>query len=172
MKRKIISAILSFAMIMTLNISAAAFNEDGIEPYAYSSRETYQTFICVLGGGGTIGPTAEEVYVKLIGNYDVDIAEDTITKVSKDSPVVIVTGFSDITSGDVTYYTANIKRESSFTSTRATFTVTFNIYYTAGPYDTYVDCGSFKITIVGDVNGGEAISWSPYYSSGRYVYAQ
>lgn len=97
---------------------------------------------------------------------------DTITKVSKDSPVVIVTGFSDITSGDVTYYTANIKRESSFTSTRATFTVTFNIYYTAGPYDTYVDCGRFKITIVGDVNGGEAISWSPYYSSGRYVYAQ
>lgn len=146
----------------------------GIVPYASRSRQTYQNFICVVDGNwGGFLPPASEVYVRLEGNYEVEIDNNVITKVSSSSPTVSITGFGDIVGPSPIYTTSNIRSTATFTNQRATFTATFDIYITYGSYDTRTYCGTYTISIVGDVNGGEAIDYSPNDGTGnRYVYPQ
>lgn len=146
----------------------------GIVPYASRSRQTYQDFICVAGGNfGGVLPYSSEVYVKLEGNYEVEIDNNIITKVSPSSPTVSIIGFGNIMSPSPIFTTSNVRKNSSFTNQRATFTAVFDIYVTFGGYDTREYCGTYTISIVGDVNGGEAIDYSPNDGTGnRYVYPQ
>lgn len=109
--------------------------------------------------------------VNVSGNYEVDIAQRIITKTSPTSPSVQICGYSDITNGEVNYVVTNVRRRATHTDQRATFSVTFDIFCTYGPYDCENFCGNYTIEIVGGPDGGTPISYKPDDGTGnRYVY--
>lgn len=136
------------------------FADDGINLYSSASRSTYKTFLCIADG--------VELLVHLTGNYEVDIDNDIITKVSSYSPSVEIIRYGDVTSPNAHYTVSNVRRSARYTSNRATFTATFDVYVTYGAYDTKEYCGTYTIFIVGGVNGGEAIDYTNKSEGSRY----
>ncbi|WP_161844563.1 hypothetical protein [Pseudoflavonifractor sp. 524-17] len=171
--RKVMALVMSLvyvsSMTMALGCAFVDDNEDeDISFYAGDSKTTYEEFVCLTYEGGTY----REVNVKLSGSYEVDRTSGIITKASTSSPSVTITQFSvqpDLT----TYSISNVKRSRSIASNgqTVTFTATFDIFMTYAPSQSKEFCGSYTISIIGDINGGRAVGYRPDDGTGnRYVY--
>lgn len=162
-----ISTFMLALLFLVPNAAAVNFKTSVTDPAnsdltdrASSSKTTYHNFICKVGGNfGGVTPPSSEVYVLVSGNYEVDIANNIVTKVSSFSPTVIITGHGDIY-GSPHYIVTILSKHATHTSSRATFTVTFKISVTYGTGEVPTDCGTYTIFIEGDAKGGEAVNYT------------